>query len=76
MIDAVAAAFRGVATVSHQVPEPPYQVALEVDVALLARLSGPQQDGWSRSLASLRLMLAGHPLRWVGGAGGGWRENR
>ncbi|PNH07039.1 hypothetical protein TSOC_006551, partial [Tetrabaena socialis] len=62
---AVAAAFKGVATLSQQQLEPPYQVALDVDIALLSRLSGPQQDQWSRSLASLRLLLAGHPLRQV-----------
>ena len=39
------------------------RVALDVDVALLARLSAGQREGWSRSLASLRLLLAGHPIR-------------
>ncbi|GLC62418.1 hypothetical protein PLESTB_001897300 [Pleodorina starrii] len=65
VIDSVAAAFRGVAVVSRQPPEPPFHLALDVDLHLLARLSAPQQDGWSRSLASLRLLLAGHPLRQV-----------
>ncbi|KAG2426423.1 hypothetical protein HYH02_014782 [Chlamydomonas schloesseri] len=40
-------------------------VALEVDVGLLARLSAGQRQGWSRSLASVRLLLAGHPIRQV-----------
>ncbi|GFR45830.1 hypothetical protein Agub_g7194, partial [Astrephomene gubernaculifera] len=84
VMEAVAAAFRGVATVSQPSTAPAaaaaaegdqqqqaqqqqgrYQVALDVDLALLCRLSGGQREGWSRSLASLRLLLAGHPLRQV-----------
>ncbi|GLI66878.1 hypothetical protein VaNZ11_010875, partial [Volvox africanus] len=65
VIEAVSVAFRGVAVVSELAPDPPYQLALDVDLPLLARLSAPQQEGWSRSLASLRLLLAGHPLRQI-----------
>ncbi|EFJ40594.1 actin-related protein ArpC2 [Volvox carteri f. nagariensis] len=49
-------------------PAPPggrYHVALDIDLPLLARLSAAQQDSWSRSLASLRLLMVGHPLRQV-----------
>ncbi|KAG2483731.1 hypothetical protein HYH03_017449 [Edaphochlamys debaryana] len=46
-------------------PAPTPVVALEVDVPLLSRLSEGQREGWSRALASLRVLLAGHPIRQV-----------
>lgn len=57
----VASAYKGIAKLVK--PEPPYHVALDIDLKLLARLSQQQQQQWATLLASVRMLVVGHPLR-------------
>ena len=62
-MDDVAAAYKGIAKLVK--PEPPYHVALDVDMKLMSRLSQPQQQQWATLLASVRMLVVGHPLRYA-----------
>lgn len=57
----VATSLKGIATLAPTAKG--YHVSIDIDVKLLSRLSSGQQENWARTLASLRLMLIGHPLR-------------
>jgi hypothetical protein len=60
-MDDVASAYKGIAKLVK--PAPPYHVALDIDMKLLARLSQQQQQQWATLLASVRMLVVGHPLR-------------
>lgn len=57
----VASSLKGIAALAPTAKG--YHVTVDIDVKLLSRLSSGQQENWARTLASLRLMLIGHPLR-------------